>query len=147
MRISVSQIYIRPGVNFPFSHLFQRWISEELTAIVRPSDEFIRDFGNDFTLVFNLSAKADIHQNEIKGPTIFKETKDVEFTIFVPYDTIDKSGNSTARALRFFLDGTVNVFEALGIDANEVSKRMESMIQHVCSDASMIKKSGDTKVP
>lgn len=140
MKITVGQIYIQPGIAFPFSHLFQRWMSKELSDLIRPSANFIRRYGDDFTLVLNVSAKPEVRQPEIKGPTVFERTKDVEYTIFLPYDKINESSDVIASAVRSFLDSVVSVFDSLEFDSSEVVKRAESIIERVCSDTSMIKK-------
>ncbi|HVJ21026.1 MAG TPA: hypothetical protein VM686_36700 [Polyangiaceae bacterium] len=36
--VAVSQIYIEPGVGFPFSHQMQQWLSAELTSLARDSE-------------------------------------------------------------------------------------------------------------
>jgi hypothetical protein len=138
MRIAISQIYTKVGINFPFSHQFQKWLSSELTSSVRPSRDFIRRYGEDFTLVFNMSAKPEIVEMEIKGPTVYKKTKDVEYTIFLPYDAIKGSDDETASAIKHLLDGIVRVLTELKIEPGEVSKRTGLIIEHVCSDPMMI---------
>ena len=142
MRVCISQIYIRPGINFPFSHLFQKWLSGELTSIIQPSTYFIHRYGGDFALIFRISAKSEIHKLEIKGPTVYKKTRDVEYTIFLPYDIIKSSNDEIAGALRYLLDGIVRILEALKIDAGEVSMRTASIIEHVRSEPSMITRKG-----
>jgi len=139
MKICISQVYISPGINFPFSYLFQKWLSNELTSIVQPSPDFIRRYGDNFFLVFNMSAKSEIRELEIRGPAVYKKTKDVEYTIFLPYDIISSSGDDKiSGALRYLLEGIVRVLEALKIDVREVLKRTDLIIEHVRSDPSMI---------
>ena len=91
MNISVGQIYIEPGVNFPFSHLMQVWLGQQLSALASPTADFVNAYGIDFSLVIRISARKSLKANEIKGPTVFKRTKDVEYTIFLPYETIARS--------------------------------------------------------
>jgi hypothetical protein len=134
----MTQIYIRPGIEFPFSHIFQKWLSGELSSIVQASPDFVRSYGDDFDLVLYMSAKSEIQELEIKGPGVHKKTKDVEYTIFLPYDIINKSDNVIAGAVRHLLDGIVKVLTTLKIDTREVSLRTDLIIEHVCSDPSMI---------
>src|SRR5229473_5718496 len=123
MKISLSQIYIAPGISFPFSHLFQRRLSDELTAIVQPSKDFIRRYGDDFTVIFNMSAKAGIQELEIRGPLNDKKKKELEFTLFLPYDPINDRDDVIATALRYLITGIINVLESVGVDATQVLER------------------------
>ena len=91
MNVFFSQIYIEPGVDFPFSYHFQRRLSEQVTSLVMPSARFLAKYGDDYKLIFNVSAKQVIQVNEIRGPTVFKKTKDVEYTAFLPFDVIRAS--------------------------------------------------------
>src|SRR5438132_14279232 len=88
MKVWFGQIYIGPGVSFPFSHHFQRRLSHEVTALVEPSEKFIKKFGREFELMFRISAKQKLKRNEIRGPTVFNKTRDVEYTIFLPFAVI-----------------------------------------------------------
>jgi len=86
-----------------------------------------------------MSAKSEIRELEIRGPAVYKKTKDVEYTIFLPYDIISSSGDDKiSGALRYLLEGIVRVLEALKIDVREVLKRTDLIIEHVRSDPSMI---------
>jgi hypothetical protein len=88
MKIFVGQIYVIPGVVFPFSIKFQIWLGNSLTNRVRPSEHFCNKYSADFDIGFRISAKNDIDQPEIKGPTVFRRDNDVEFTIFLPYTSV-----------------------------------------------------------
>ncbi|HEV3081480.1 MAG TPA: hypothetical protein VGY66_17000 [Gemmataceae bacterium] len=137
MKVNFGQIYIEPGVNFPFSHHFQRLLSEAMTSLVTPSPEFIRKYGADFELMFNISAKRNMQDNEIKGPTVFKKTKDVEYSVFLPFDVINRSSEVPRAALSFLFRGACSVFESLGIDTVKILEKQESLIEQVCSDPMM----------
>src|SRR5438128_660345 len=105
MKVHFGQIYIEPGVEFPFSHLFQRYLAKEVTALVVPSGKFIEKYGSDFELMFRISAKNGIQDNEIRGPTVFRKAKDVEYTVFLPFDIISGTHDVPHSALRFLLKG------------------------------------------
>jgi len=51
MRVYVGQIYIQPGINYPFSHIFQKWIGEELTKLIKPSEIFLKNIARISTLL------------------------------------------------------------------------------------------------
>jgi hypothetical protein len=137
MMVHFGQIYIEPGVHFPFSHHFQRRLSEEITALVEPSAVFRKKYGNDFGLTFNVSAKRGISDNEIRGPAVFKKTKDVEYTIFLPFGVITRSSEAPTSALQFLLKGTCSVFESLGIGTAKIEEQRDLLIEQICLDSTM----------
>ena len=139
MKVYFGQIYIEPGVEFPFSHVFQRHLSQEITALIVPSPRFLYEYGNDFNLVFNVSAKRAIQDNEIKGPTVFRETSDVEYTVFLPFDVIVSNSEVPKCALEFLLKGAYAVFKLLDIDASKIVEKETSLIERICSDPTMFK--------
>jgi hypothetical protein len=137
MQIHIGQIYIEQGAYFPFSHIFQRYISEEVSALVVPSKKFIAKYGNDYKLIFNVSAKHSLTENEIRGPTVFKKTKDVEYTIFLPFSVIMNEPRPPQEALNYIFRGVCAVFDQLGIDATQIRERQEHIVNHVCADSAM----------
>ena len=86
MIVFVTQIYIEPGCDYPCPHIFQQFVSQEITRRVEMSTSFAQQVGPDFKLIFRMSAKPALEAPEIKGPTVFKKDKDVEFTIFLPFE-------------------------------------------------------------
>ncbi len=130
MKIHFGQIYIEPGVFFPFSCLFQRLLSDEVSALLEPSTKFIQRYGADWELVFRISAKRAIPDNEIRGPSVFKKDKDVEFTIFLPFDVI----RSSASAIEFLLQGVCTVLASLGFDTTQIRSRQASLAECLSSD-------------
>jgi hypothetical protein len=137
MQIHFGQIYIQPGVSFSFSWHFQRFLSKETTALVVPSAKFVEAYGSDFELMFRISAKKGIQDNEIRGPTVFRKAKDVEYTVFLPFDVITHEPEVSKSALRFLLRGVCSVFKSLDIDTAMVLEKQESLIEQICSDTTM----------
>jgi hypothetical protein len=137
MKVHFGQVYIKPGIDFPFSHHFQRRLAQEVTALVEPSLTFINKYGCDSKLMFNVSAKQGIKDNEIKGPTIFKKTKNIEYTVFLPFDVIIRQAEVPQTALRYLLRGACSVFESLDIGTEKVVEKQESLIEQICSDPMM----------
>jgi hypothetical protein len=138
MKVWFGQIYIEPGVSFPFSHLFQRRLSAEVTALVEPSSTFLKKYGSDFELIFRISAKQGLKDNEIKGPTVFRKAKDVEYSIFLPFDVINRNADAPKRALSFLLKGVCKVFDMLEIDKTRLFNKQQSLIEGICSDPTML---------
>lgn len=138
MRISVGQIYIKPGVSFPFSHIMQRWLGEELTAAADDWTEFAKKYGPGFSLVVRLSADTSIVSNVIKGPTVFRRDKDVEYTVFLPFEVIMTASNGCGSAMRHLIDGVRVVFRLAGIESSSLDAKESSMIEHACSEPVML---------
>ena len=86
MSIYVSQIYPEAGVSYPFNHRFQKYLSDLVSAKVGTSKKFADLYGPEYDLIFRMSAKEGLAKPEIKGPTVFKRDKDVEYTVFLPFD-------------------------------------------------------------
>ncbi len=86
MRVIVSQLYPEARTWFPFTQFFQSKLSDWLSQKASMWQVFDETYGTDYTLIFRMSAKRDISQTEIVGPTVFRRTKDVEYTIFLPFD-------------------------------------------------------------
>jgi hypothetical protein len=138
MKASFGQIYIRPGINFPFSHHMQRLLGDELSTVEGDAEAFIRKYGKDFKLVTNISAEAGTKENLIKGPTIFKRTRDVEYSLFLPYDAIAGSVAGRRVAAEFLLDGIRSVFQQAGAGVARLDEKRSFLIERICSDPSML---------
>jgi len=121
MKIFVGQIYITPGVKFPFSLRFQKWFGDALSERTEVSERFCQEFGTNFILGFRISAKEGISKAEIKGPTVFKRDKSVEFTIFLPHTP--KDYHKPEEALCVFqnlLQSTVLILEQFEVDTLKI---------------------------
>jgi hypothetical protein len=126
------------GANFPFTYIFQHYISDQIEALISPSDRFIELYGGGYEITFLLSAKKTTRDNQILGPTVYKKTKDVEYSIFLPYRVIKKNPDVLPTALRYLIKGICSVLESLEIDTTKIKKTQEAMIKHICSTPSML---------
>jgi hypothetical protein len=138
MKVHFGQIYIEPRASFPFSYRCQQRISREVTALVKPSPKFIKTYGTEFKLMFNVSAKCGIRENKIKGPSVFRKSKNVEYTIFLPFDVIIRDAEAPKSALRFLLEGVYKIFDALEISKSKLVERQDELINGICSDPAML---------
>lgn len=139
MKVSVVQVYIRENVNFPFTYLMQVFVSEELTALAHDSAAFHTSYGPEYELIINMSAKRGINDNEVRGPTVFRKgRKTVEYSIFLPFDTIVEHPERLRLAMQYLLDGVKTVFRKLRIDTSAVEARAGAIIEHVCSRPEML---------
>jgi len=140
MKVSVGQIYVQAGVNFPFSHMMQRWLGEELTLLIDSYSEFAEKFGPDFNMMIRISADSKISDNVIKGPTIFKKNRSVEYTVFLPYSVIIVAPDGCILTVKYILSGIRSIFMLVGIDTIQLDKKTHYIIKHICSNSSMLKK-------
>lgn len=138
MKVHFTQVYIEPGIDFPFSCQFQRRISEEITVLVESPINFVNRYGNAFDLLFYVSAKKTLRDNEIRGPGVSKKNKHVEYTIFLPYDVIICHYDAPKVALRYLLKGVCDVFDLLEIEKAKLLEKQESLINGICSDPTML---------
>lgn len=79
-----------------------------------------------------------LEDNEIRGPTVFKKTKDVEYTVFLPFTVIVDHGDAPSCALSFLLKGVCDVFDLLEIDKAKLVDQQVSLIDGICSDPTML---------
>ena len=138
MKIHFGQIYIQPGISFPFSILFQRRLSEEVSGLFTPSASFVQKYGVDWNVMFRISAKRVIPENEVRGPTVFRKDKNVEFTIFLPFDVIQNSPCVWRSAIEFLLRGVCSVFESLGFDTTKLESRRSLLAETLSADPAML---------
>ncbi len=139
MKISFGQVYVEVGANFPFSHHFQRLLSETFSQLATPTEAFTKRFGADFELMVRISARRNLSENEIKGPTVFKRDKDVEYTLFLPYSVIVASPPVCQTAVRFVLAGAAGVMDLAGITISDPERRLEGISEIACSNPIMTK--------
>jgi len=144
MKVFIGQIYIKAGVAFPFSLRFQRWLGDALSERVEVSEQFSKKFGADFGLGLRISAKEDIERPEIKGPTVFKRDKNVEFTIFLPHRPNDYHDLTVASLLlEQVLQSTVRILHQLGLNAANVLGDMHHLRAEFLSASGLL----DTRKP
>ena len=140
MNVFVSQVYIVPGINYRFSQSFQKWLGKEITNRVQPSANFIKAYSEDYDLMFRISAKTNIHEPEIRGPTVFRDSKDIEFTIFLPHDGVTPLSTHTYRRVMISLiEAVIEVLESLELDASRLSSESSDLIHKVITTPEMFK--------
>lgn len=138
MKIFVGQIYIQAGVRFPFSHIFQHFISDALSSRVKSSALFDKKY-QDFAITFNMSAKKNLVTPEIRGPQVFKSTKDVEYFIYLPFREWDPAcPNSLERPLEFLFASIVQVLRGWGMDTAVIERDSEEMISYIVAHREML---------
>ncbi|MCY2962047.1 MAG: hypothetical protein NT069_00065 [Planctomycetota bacterium] len=138
MKVFVAQFYVEPGVEYLFSHHCQRLLSAEISKRVIPSDEFCGKYGEDYSVIFRMSAKSGIPESVVRGPNVFRRDKEVEFTIFLTFDKNDSNGPTDYRkVLREFLRQVATVFDRLKIESHQLSEESVQIIEMVVNDPEM----------
>jgi hypothetical protein len=139
MSIYVSQIYPEAGVSYPFSHRFQKYLSELVNAEVGVSQKFVDQYGPDYDLIFRMSAKEGLVVPEIKGPTVFKRDKDVEYTVFLPFDrTAELETSTLSRAVEMLLASMIDVLDRLGMNTTRLAHKSSAIVSQILGDSKMI---------
>lgn len=138
MKVHFGQVYLEPGIEFPFSHHFQKAVSKEVSRLVTPSKKYIDEYGRDFELMMRISARSKTKSNEIVGPAVFRKTKDVEFTIFLPYDAVGVGIKSTERTVVFLLNGVVSILNSLEIETAALEEKITFIAKSLSSDPKML---------
>jgi hypothetical protein len=139
VKIYFGQIYVEPGISFPFTHEFQKFLSQEVTSIVFPSSKFIHDFGEDWDLIFRISAKQKLENLEVRGPTKFNKDCDVEYTLFLPFDRLMNSSHTNVDAFETIFDGVLFVLESLNISVLDLKSKREELLEIIIKDPKMFK--------
>lgn len=140
MKVIFSQIYIQAGVNFNFSHQFQIFLSRKVSELLCVSKKFLKLHDKDYTIIFRISAKKELTANEIKGATIYKKDKDIEFTIFLPYTPIIQEAEPIRCALEHLFQGIYDIFEEYEIDTYKLKARQRKIIDRIMSSPEMFEK-------
>jgi hypothetical protein len=137
MNCSLSQVYVEPGVNFKFTTVFQRKMKLVLSSSLEPSALFIKKYSN-YSLHFWMSARIGIPEPEIKGPGIYRRTKDVEYSIFLPHSGVPQPfDRSLATPLNQLFSSIANVLSTLQIDSRVLTAQVPALIDEVLSDSTM----------
>jgi hypothetical protein len=138
MKIYVCQIYIEPGVSYPFTHVFQKYLSNLVSEDTSGTEQFREKYGDDYDLVFNVSAKTGLNTPDVKGPTVFKREKTVEYTVFLPFDrAISLNDDSLSNAIRLLLKSMNAVLFELGMTTNRVANDPNGIAKIVVEDQKM----------
>jgi hypothetical protein len=139
MSIYVSQIYPEAGVSYPFNHRFQKYLSDLVSAKVETSKKFADLYGPEYDLIFRMSAKEGLAKPEIKGPTVFKRDKDVEYTVFLPFDrSVEMDAKTLSRALDFLLTSMIEILKELEMTTTGLSTELSAIVDRILGDAKMI---------
>lgn len=137
MKVYFSQIYIEQGAELFFSTAFQQYLSHEVSSLVAVSEAFAREYSEDFDIIFRISAKRMIDLVEVRGPTMFRKSRDVEYTIFLPYDVLAISEEPHRMALHYLLTSVSDILDSLQIATSSLRNAEETIISNVITTPAM----------
>ncbi|MWP50274.1 MULTISPECIES: hypothetical protein [unclassified Gilliamella] len=118
MKFRIGAIFSQVGISFKVSHKVIKLIWSDLEERVPLSEEYEKKF-RDYTLVFLYSAR---EQNDflVKGPTISKRYKVIEYVIYMPFKEIQSDEEIYNVFLMCMEKGVREVFRKYNINQNEL---------------------------
>ena len=138
MRICIAQFYLEAGAAYPFSCRFQGFLGDELTSRVEPSEQFVATYGEEWALMFRVSAKSSLTAPEVKGPSVFKDDKDVEYSIFLPFDRERPLDEERYReVLALLLQEVEGVLGSLGMEVKGLANDANDIIDRIVQEPAM----------
>jgi hypothetical protein len=137
MKVAFSHIFIQAGINFKFSFKLHNFLSKELSELIIPSGKFLRLYGEDYQLIFNISAKKQLAINEIVGPLTSKKNKTAEFSVFLPYTPIMQEVEPNRSALQHLFEGVYEVLGKYEIDISKLRTEQERIIEKIMASPEM----------
>ena len=137
MTILFTQIYTEADVNFPFSNDLLRFLDESVSNVTDPSTFYVNKFGNDFKIRIYINAQSNKLKNEIRGPRVYRKTKDIEYVIVLPYTVINKHSDHRQIALDFLFQGVIEILNQMEIDTHNLSEKVKTLIATILSNKLM----------
>jgi hypothetical protein len=120
--INVSSIYPEAGVTFPISYRFMQLLKEELAHLSEQHlSVFSSEYGQDYMLSLILSANSDAADLEIKGPSISKSYKAVDYVLRIPFAIVEEAETFYSTYVFFVCQGISTVLEKF-MDARVVEE-------------------------
>lgn len=139
MKVAISQFYVQQGAEFPFSYKFQRFLSQMLSSKINTAPTPDPATERYSTLIVRLSAKHGLLSNEILGPALYEKDKEIEFSLFLPYNAISKNPHPAREAIRCIVEGINLIYSKLGLDHARASIDVDVLMNSICSDRNMFR--------
>ncbi|MGS0897314.1 hypothetical protein ACVBGC_33055 [Burkholderia stagnalis] len=122
MKISFGQIYPEVGASFDFTNTILIELSEGLNGLGGSFFHYEKLFsGDDFSVVFIISATKESEKFFVKGPTTLAKRRRVEFVFHIPYKEFDKFSDQMDYAFDFIGGGIKSVFDKYNKESNDVA--------------------------
>lgn len=138
MRINFGQVYVEAGATLPFSCQFQQKLSDSVSALIAASEGFRSRHRDWHALTFNISARHSIQSTQVRGPTTFKRSHVVEYTIFLPFDDLSQRPDAPRVSLEYILNAVTDVLDGLGLDISRLKNARKMIVDSICSDRDMV---------
>ena len=130
MRIEFTQIYSEPGVSFNLPGPLLGAISDNLDGLEKNIEDLAAKFeGEDFELVFIISASRKLKALEIKGPNIRRKAHEVEFSLFIPWRAMANFAEKVEYILPKIAEGVCEVFGRYGVGTSGVHAAIQKVLQ------------------
>ncbi len=131
MEVFFSQIYIEPGITFPFSHHFQRDIASKVNSVIDVPASLLSKYDIDWSIMFRISAKRVLTCIEVQGPTVYKKEKDIEYSLFLPFIIINESKQSLTTAVEMILREISNILSGLGFETANLNRNIPAFVSEL----------------
>jgi hypothetical protein len=138
MKVAFSQVYIHEDARLPLSVHFQRLITKLVSDAVLPSEAFCQSYGCDFNVVFNVSAKRK-HNIELRGPSVSRKYKAVEYTIFLPHSAIIKARDPFRLTVRTLLHHARDILKSLQFETSKLDREIDVIESEILNAPQMLK--------
>jgi len=97
----------------------------------------VKKYGEDWDLMFRISARAAIGDTDIRGPSVFRKNRNVEYSIFLPFTTIRGAEDVLRTAIEYLFDAFLSVLTKLGFSTERIGARRLALVDSICSDPRM----------
>jgi hypothetical protein len=130
MKITFSQIYSEPGASFDLPGPLLKAVREGLDDLGRNIDQLSAKVDReDFELVLIISASSKLDALEIKGPNIRRKTREIEFSLFVPWQETKSFEEKIDYILPKIGEGVIGVFKRYGVDITGVDNAIQMVLK------------------
>lgn len=133
MSVNFTQFYIEPKVffNLPIDVLeeLSGCFSRGLSISGSPKWKY----DTEYKLLFIISAKSNTSITEIKGPSVSKKYKSVEYVLYLPYDTIKKHSLPLHALLMQLVEAISVVLDKHVIQHSQLEPKLSAIVQDISS--------------
>ncbi|WP_083214539.1 MULTISPECIES: hypothetical protein [Burkholderia cepacia complex] len=133
MKISFGQIYPEVGASFDFTNTVLAELNDGINSLKGSFSHYAKLFsGDDFSVVFIISATKKSDALSVKGPTTLAKKKRVEFVLHIPYKQFESFSDQMDYALNFIGCGIKSTFDKYNSDSSgvvEIINRTKDVIR------------------
>jgi len=135
MNIYFGQISSVPGADFGLSGMLLKLLRERLDGLHKEIKFFKDKFkGEEFSIVFIISATRDKTSVEAKGPAYLRKKKEIEFAVYIPYKEITDFNEKVAYVLNHLTQGIISVLNRYETDSTGIEETIREVVRIVQAD-------------